>query len=65
MTKDIESCLVSRLSRFVDLTERERDFIAEMEKDERPCRKGRTVVGDRSDEGRQGGQSTLSWSGIE
>ncbi|WP_235862554.1 Crp/Fnr family transcriptional regulator [Tritonibacter mobilis] len=50
-TKDIESCLVSRLSRFVDLTERERAFIAEMEKDERPCRKGRTVisVGDRSD----------------
>lgn len=51
MTKDIESCLVSRLSRFVDLTERERAFVAEMEKDERPCRKGRTVisVGDRSD----------------
>lgn len=51
MTEDFESCLVSRLSRFVDLTERECAFIAEMEKDERPHQKGRTVisVGDRSE----------------
>ncbi|QBF33306.1 Crp/Fnr family transcriptional regulator [Thalassococcus sp. S3] len=51
MSEDVESCLVSRLSRFVDLTDRECDFIAELEKDERPQRKGRPIlsVGDRTD----------------
>ncbi|MEJ6395974.1 Crp/Fnr family transcriptional regulator [Gymnodinialimonas sp. 2305UL16-5] len=42
---------MSRLSRFVTLTEHERDFIAELEKDERPYVKGRAVVsiGDPTD----------------
>ena len=39
------SCLVSRLSRFVDLADHECDFIAEMEKDEKPRLKGYPVVG--------------------
>ncbi len=44
MSEDYHSCLVSRLSRFVTLTDRECDFIAEMEKDEHTRQKGRPVV---------------------
>ncbi|ABD55124.1 cyclic nucleotide-binding domain (cNMP-BD) protein [Jannaschia sp. CCS1] len=44
MNDDQQSCLVSRLSRFVALTEAECAFIAEMEKDEHERRKGRPVV---------------------
>jgi len=51
MTEDYQSCLISRLSRFVSLTEQECRFIADMEKDEHPRRKGRPVVsvGDRTE----------------
>ena len=51
MSEQYESCLVSRLSRFVDLTDHECAFIAEMEKDERPHRKSRPVinVGDQTE----------------
>lgn len=51
MLQSYQSCLVSRLSRFVTLTEHECAFIAELEKDERPHRKGRPVVsvGDPTD----------------
>ena len=44
MSEHSPSCLVSRLSRFVTLTDRECDFIAEMERDERPLTKGSLVV---------------------
>lgn len=44
MNEKYHSCLVSRLSRFVVLTEHEIDFIAHMEKDEKPRSKGRPVV---------------------
>lgn len=44
MNKSYQSCLVSRLSRFVDLTDRECAFIADLERDERPRQKGRPVV---------------------
>lgn len=44
MSDTYQSCLVSRLSRFVTLTEHEREFITEMEKDEHPRQKGRPVV---------------------
>ncbi|UWR21240.1 Crp/Fnr family transcriptional regulator [Sulfitobacter sp. S190] len=44
MSIDYESCLISRLSRFVALTEAECAFVASMEKDERACRKGHPVV---------------------
>lgn len=44
MNDDYQSCLVSRLSRFVPLTDAECEFIQEMEKDEHPRRKGRPVV---------------------
>ena len=40
----VQSCLVSRLSRYVDLTRRERDFLAEMEEDERRIPAGQTIV---------------------
>lgn len=51
MSSSYESCLVSRLSRFVALTEHECAFIAELEKDEHPRQKGRAVVsvGDPTD----------------
>ena len=51
MSEKYQSCLVSRLSRFVSLTDYECSFIAEMEKDEHPRRKGRTVVsvGDKTE----------------
>lgn len=45
MSEDYDSCLVSRLSRYVDLTSQERLFIANMERDERPRRKGRPIIG--------------------
>lgn len=38
------SCLVSRLSHFVPLTEDECTFLADMEKIEQPYRKGRSIV---------------------
>ncbi|WP_299651624.1 Crp/Fnr family transcriptional regulator [uncultured Tateyamaria sp.] len=44
MTDDEQSCLVSRLSRFVSLTDAECAFIEEMERDEHPRRKGRPVI---------------------
>ncbi|WP_306257616.1 Crp/Fnr family transcriptional regulator [Pararhizobium sp. IMCC21322] len=44
MSKNYESCLISRLSRFVTLTDHECEFIAELEKDEQPRSKGRPVV---------------------
>ena len=44
MINNSDSCLVSRLSRFVELAEHERAFIAEMEKDERPLAKGRPLA---------------------
>lgn len=44
MAQQIESCLVSRLSRYVELTGREQEFIADMERDERPRPKGRTII---------------------
>lgn len=44
MNKSYQSCLVSRLSRFVSLTDHECAFIAQMEKDERPRKKNRPVV---------------------
>lgn len=44
MIDDYESCLVSRLSRFVTLTEAESAFVVEMERDEHEYRKGRIVV---------------------
>ena len=51
MNQHEPSCLVSRLSRFVELTDGECEFIAEMERDEHPHRKGRAVVsvGDRTE----------------
>ncbi|MFL4468596.1 Crp/Fnr family transcriptional regulator [Tateyamaria armeniaca] len=51
MSEEYQSCLVSRLSRFVALTDHECAFIADMEKDEHPRRKGRPVVsvGDRTE----------------
>ncbi len=51
MSEEYQSCLVSRLSRFVSLTDHECAFIAEMEKDEHPRKKGRSVVsvGDRTE----------------
>ncbi len=51
MNHHYESCLVSRLSRFVCLTEQEREFVAEMEKDERAQGKGGTIirVGDQTE----------------
>lgn len=51
MERHPHSCLVSRLSRFVTLTERECDFIAEMEKDEQERSKGHDIinVGDLTD----------------
>lgn len=45
MSEHDPSCLVSRLSRFVTLTERECGFIADMERDEQPRPKGGPVVG--------------------
>lgn len=45
MDHNHQSCLVSRLSQFVSLTEDERNFLAEMEKNEIACRKGRPIVG--------------------
>ena len=44
MTDIYESCLVSRLSRFVDLTEAESLFVMEMERNEQEYRKGKIVV---------------------
>lgn len=44
MSESHQSCLVSRLSRFVDLTDHERDFLARMENDERPVLKGHHIV---------------------
>lgn len=44
MSAEYESCLVSRLSRFVTLTDHERAFIAEVEKDEHSRQKGRPIV---------------------
>jgi hypothetical protein len=46
-----QSCLVSRLSRFIGLTGEESEFIAAMEKNEQKRLKGRPVVGlgDRTD----------------
>lgn len=44
MSENYHSCLVSRLSRFVTLTDHECAFIADMEKDEHPRKKGRPVV---------------------
>ena len=44
MTDTYESCLVSRLSRFVTLTTQEREFVADMERDEHPKKKGRPIV---------------------
>ncbi|MFQ6551909.1 Crp/Fnr family transcriptional regulator [Aestuariibius insulae] len=51
MSEEYHSCLVSRLSRFVTLTDQECDFIAEMESDEHPRRRGRPIVrvGDRTE----------------
>ena len=51
MSEKYQSCLVSRLSRFVSLTDHECAFIAHMEKIEQPRRKGRPVVsiGDRTE----------------
>ncbi|MCX7567712.1 Crp/Fnr family transcriptional regulator [Sulfitobacter sp. F26169L] len=51
MNDNYKSCLVSRLSRFVTLTEAECAFIALMEADENDCRKGRPVlaVGDTTE----------------
>ena len=51
MKENYHSCLVSRLSRFVTLTDHECEFIAEMEKEEQPRRKGRPIVsfGDPTD----------------
>lgn len=51
MSDKYHSCLVSRLSRFVTLTDHECAFIADMEKDEHARKKGRPVVsvGDRSE----------------
>jgi CRP-like cAMP-binding protein len=45
MNEISQSCLVSRLSRFVDLNDQEREFIAQVEKDEQHRSKGRPVVG--------------------
>ncbi|MGR3541530.1 MAG: Crp/Fnr family transcriptional regulator [Hasllibacter sp.] len=39
-----ESCLVSRLERYIDLTEAERDFLSVMEEDEKPLKAGQTVL---------------------
>ncbi|MCQ0969519.1 Crp/Fnr family transcriptional regulator [Paracoccus sp. TK19116] len=46
-----QSCLVSRLSRFVDLDRGECEFIAQMERDERSYAKGRAIaaLGGRTD----------------
>lgn len=44
MNDDYQSCLSSRLSRFVSLTQAECGFIQEMEKDEHQRRKGRPVI---------------------
>lgn len=41
---NVQSRLASRLSRYVDLTQRERDFIGEMEEDRRRLGAGQTVV---------------------
>ena len=51
MTEEYQSCLVSRLSRFVSITDHECAFIAQMEKDEHSLKKGRPVVsiGDRTE----------------
>ncbi|WP_319799734.1 Crp/Fnr family transcriptional regulator [Roseobacter weihaiensis] len=51
MSEKYQSCLVSRLSRFVSLTDHECAFIAVMERDEHPRKKGRPVVsvGDRTE----------------
>ena len=51
MNEKYSSCLVSRLSRYVELTDDECAFIAEMEKDEQPRSKGRPIIGlgDRTD----------------
>ncbi len=39
-----ESCLVSRLERYMALSEDESDFVAKMERDERPMRARTTIV---------------------
>ena len=39
-----ESCLVSRLERFIKLTEQEKAFVSFMEKDERHMDAGSTIV---------------------
>ncbi|WP_262386604.1 Fumarate and nitrate reduction regulatory protein [Roseobacter fucihabitans] len=44
MKQDYQSCLISRLSRFVTLTDAECAFIADLEKDEQKRKKGRPVV---------------------
>lgn len=51
MVREPQSCLVSRLSRFVTLTDPECDFIAQMEQDEQARPKGHTIirVGDQTD----------------
>tara|TARA_R110002124_G_scaffold267256_2_gene434417 strand:+ start:306 stop:1073 length:768 start_codon:yes stop_codon:yes gene_type:complete len=51
MNEEYQSCLVSRLSRFVTLTDSECAFIAHMEADEHERRKGRHIlaVGDATD----------------
>ena len=51
MNENYHSCLVSRLSRFVTLTDHECEFIANLEKDEQPRKKNRAVisVGDSTD----------------
>ena len=43
------SCLVSRIERYIELTEAERAFLARMEEDERPLRAGQTIVNQGSD----------------
>ncbi len=47
----VESCLVSRLSAYVDLTRRELEFLAEMEEDRRALGAGQTVVNEGSADG--------------
>lgn len=44
MNDQYHSCLISRLSRYVSLTQAERTFIADIEKDEQPRKKGRPIV---------------------
>ena len=39
-----DSCVVSRLSRFVDLTDGEREFIARMERNEREVARGEEII---------------------